>query len=236
MARFDFKKFSVDDSGCGMKICSDSVLLGAWFMPEVADAKVVVDAGAGSGVLALIAAQTCPAADIYAVEIDTGACRAASRNFAVSPWADRLRVVESDFCSATFDIGVDAIISNPPYFTNGETAPDSARACARHQQSLTFGTLIRRSRSILNPCGHLGLVAPAEAENDILFEAELAGLKLRRICHVSTSAGKTPRRILMDFSPADGCVHTYGLCLRNPDGNITEQYRTLVDPFYIKIS
>lgn len=236
MARFDFKKFSVDDSGCGMKICSDSVLLGAWFMPEVAGAHIVVDAGAGSGLLSLMAAQICPAAAIYAVEIDTDACRAASRNFAASPWADRLRVVEGDFCSAAFGIGVDAVISNPPYFTNGETAPDSARACARHQQSLTFGTLLRRSRDILNPSGRLGLVAPAEAENDILFEAELAGLKLRRICHVSTSAGKTPRRILMDFSPADGSVQTSGLCLRNTGGIITEQYRALVEPFYIKIS
>lgn len=236
MARFDFKQFSIDDSGCGMKICSDSVLLGAWFLPQVSAAEVVVDAGAGSGLLSLMAAQVCPLAVVTAVEIEPDACRAAALNFGASPWKDRLRTVEGDFCSAGLPEAVDAVISNPPYFTSGELAPDSARAGARHQQTLTFGTLAARSRALLKPGGRLGLVAPSEAESDILFSAELAGLKLRRLCRVVTSPGKAPRRVLMDFSTADGPTDTAELCLRAPGGTLTDRYRALVEPFYLKIS
>ncbi len=236
MARFDFKQFSVDDTGCGMKICSDSVLLGAWFLPAHAEARSVVDAGAGSGVLALMAAQICADAAVTGVEIVPEACAAAAANFAASPWADRLEVCAGDFRTVDLPAPVDLIISNPPYFTEGEIAPDKARAAARHQQTLTFGELLRRSRSLLAPQGRLGLVAPAEAEASILFEGEMAGLKLRRLCRVLTTPGKQPRRVLMDFAASDGPVETTTLHLREPNGSLADVYRRLVDPFYLKIS
>ena len=67
---FRFKQFHVDDSGCGMKICSDSVLLGAWFLPSHSHAASVLDIGAGSGLLSLMAAQVCPEASVTGIEID----------------------------------------------------------------------------------------------------------------------------------------------------------------------
>ena len=70
MGVFHFKQFDVDDSGCGMKICSDSVLLGAWFLPEYSSAASVLDIGAGSGLLALMAAQVCTGAHVTGIEID----------------------------------------------------------------------------------------------------------------------------------------------------------------------
>lgn len=236
MARFDFKEFWIDDAGCGMKLGSDSVLLGAWFLPQMSRAAIVADAGAGSGVLSLMAAQMCPEAQVLAVELNGAAASAASANFAASRWGHRLQCLCGDFCTADLPDGIDAVISNPPYFTNGLTAPDSARAGARHQDTLTFPTLMRRSASLLAPGGHLGFISPADVEADVIFEAEMAGLKLRRLCRVITAQGKKPRRLLWDFSPADGSCNESVLCLRNADGTPSEAYRRLVEPFYIKIS
>lgn len=56
MGRFDFREFSIDDGGCGMKLGTDSVLLGAWFFREHTQARSVLDIGAGSGILSLMAA------------------------------------------------------------------------------------------------------------------------------------------------------------------------------------
>ena len=97
MGVFHFKHFDIDDHGCGMKICSDSVLLAAWFLPPYRDALTVADIGTGSGVLALLAADIMPKAKIIAIEKDTAAAEAASRNFTASPWADRLTTVNADF-------------------------------------------------------------------------------------------------------------------------------------------
>lgn len=232
---FDFKQFSIDDRGCGMKICSDSVLLGAWFFAPYGETASVIDVGAGSGLLALMAAQCCPLARIVALELEPSAAKAAADNFAESPWADRLAIIEGDFALYEPVEKVDLIVSNPPYFADGLTAPDLARAAARHQSGLSYATLVRYAADRLNRNGRLGVVAPAELETDIVFEAEMCGLKLRRALRVATSPRRPVRRVLLDFSPSDGSLEAETLALRNAAGEISNQYRVLTEPFYIKL-
>lgn len=113
---FSFKRFSVKDDRCAMKVGADSVLLGAWM--DVSGARRLLDAGCGSGLLALMAAQRLsedgPAgsscspvsngnsgesgrrgdeADFHidAVDIDVGAVADAADNFAASPWSEHLK-------------------------------------------------------------------------------------------------------------------------------------------------
>lgn len=236
MGVFHFKHFDIDDHGCGMKICSDSVLLAAWFLPPYRDALTVADIGTGSGVLALLAADIMPKAQIVAIEKNNAAASAARRNFKDSPWSDRLCVVNEDFLDYTIDGGeesFDIVICNPPYFANGAHAADPARAQARHQESLTYSTVMTFNR--LKYGGHLGLVSPAEYEHDIIYEAELLRLKLRRICRVVTSPGKAPSRLLWDFSTADGPLSDTTLELRGYNNKYTDAYRRLVEPFYMKL-
>lgn len=236
MAEFRFRQFMVDDRGCGMKICSDSVLLGAWFLPAVRDARSVADAGAGSGVLSLMAAQECPDADIYAVELDPGAADASEANFAASPWAERMKVVCGDFLTVDLPVRPDVIVSNPPYFDNGAVSPDTARAAARHQASLSYRTLIERAAAILAPDGQLGMVSPPDCENDIIFAAELAGLRLRRLWRVTTTPRRPERRLLWHFGREACPTEIRRFDMRRPDGAPSDEYIALVDPFYIKIS
>lgn len=234
MGVFQFTRFSVDDHGCGMKICSDSVLLAAWFLPPYSDRLSVADVGAGSGVLALLAADIMPKARIAGVELDSSTAAAASANFRSSPWKSRLSIVNADFLDyAAEGHAFDIVISNPPYFTDGLRSADSARADARHQSGLTYTSLLKNN--MLAPDGRLGMVSPAEFEQEIIYQAELAGLKLRRICRVVTANGKAPTRLLWDFALADGPISDETLCLRNPDGTYSAEYRRLVSPFYIRL-
>ena len=232
MARFDFQQFSVDDHGCGMKICSDSVLLGAWYFAPYAEAKTIVDVGAGSGILSLIGAQMCPEAHVTALELDAGAAAASQANFAESPFANRLNIEEGDFALWKPESKIDLVISNPPYFTNGERSTDSARAAARHQEGLSYASLMRVCSQWLAADGHLGLVSPAEFENEIVFEGEMAGLKLRRLLRIRTSHRKAVTRLLFDFSPTDGPLITETLDLRGSDSRPTAAYATLVENLY----
>jgi tRNA1Val (adenine37-N6)-methyltransferase len=52
---FRFKQFSVDQTGCAMKINTDGVLLGA--LTVVTDPLTILDIGTGTGVIALMLAQ-----------------------------------------------------------------------------------------------------------------------------------------------------------------------------------
>lgn len=87
---FKFKQFSVDQTGCAMKINTDGVLLGA--LADADKPLSILDIGTGTGVIALMLAQRFTDAHIDAVELDESAAITAGRNFKDSPFADRLEL------------------------------------------------------------------------------------------------------------------------------------------------
>lgn len=95
---FRFKQFSVDDSGCAMKVGTDSVMLGAW--ANFNNCHAVLDIGTGCGILALMAAQECTA-QIIALDIEAEACARAADNFRLSPWSNRLTCIHTGLMEFT---------------------------------------------------------------------------------------------------------------------------------------
>ena len=88
---FRFRQFVVAHDRCAMRVNTDAVLLGAWCpLPDEAPEPRILDIGTGSGVIALMLAQRCPAARITAIDIDEPSALQAADNFRQSPWAERL--------------------------------------------------------------------------------------------------------------------------------------------------
>lgn len=228
MGRFDFKQFSVSDEHCGMKVGTDSVLLGAWADLPVARA-CILDLGAGSGLLSLMAAQRSPQARITAVEIDPGACADARANADSSPFGQRIEVVCADVATYQPSCPPDAIICNPPYFDSMLVSPDAARAAARHGTGFDAVGALRFASAHLAPAGTLAMVTPVDGWQRLVFEAEMLRLRLRRICRVSTRAGKPASRILWQFSRLDGPQVQSELLIGSPE------YMALVKDFYLKL-
>ena len=163
MERFDFKQFSVEQSGAAMKVGTDGVLLGAWVaLPD--EGGAVLDIGTGTGLLALMVAQRSAESRIVAVEIEPQAAEQAAANVAASRWSERIEVVCADVRdyspSGTFDL----IISNPPYFSASLHSPDAARNLARHSDTLSLGALASAAVRMLSPRGRLAVVLPADSE------------------------------------------------------------------------
>lgn len=231
MPVFNFKRFAVDDHGCGMKICTDSVLIGAW--ARICAARSIIDLGAGSGLLALMCAQRNAEASVTAIEIDPAAYAAACANFAASPWPGRLSAVCADAPAYAPEAPIDAIISNPPYFTSGLLSPDSQRAMARHCASLSPMAAIDLAALWLAPEGTLAMVTPAAGADAIICHAEMRRLKLRRQCAVSTSPRKSPTRMLWEFSRIDGPIEKTALSIRLPGGAFSPEYLDLTNDFYL---
>lgn len=231
MATFRFKQFTVDDHGCGMKICTDSVLLGAW--ADIDNAASIIDLGAGSGLLALMCAQRNACASVLAIEIDLSASKAAETNFAASPWAERLQTMHGDAATITPAIKPDLIICNPPYFTSGLQSPDEHRALARHAASLSPATAIEIAAEWLSDKGSLAMVTPADCRQAVTLHAEMNRMKIRRICMVSTSTRKAPTRILWQISRTDGPIESSTLSIRDAQGAFSDSYTSLTSAFYL---
>lgn len=225
---FRFKQFSVKNSNAAMKVGTDGVLLGAW--TEIAGAKRVLDVGGGTGLVALMMAQRAPEASFTAIEIDIPAVEEARFNVEMSPWRERIDVVAADFLEYLPDENFDLIVSNPPFFSTAVKSPCRERALARHGDSLTVGTLIRHSASMLTPCGRLCFISPAEGVDDVIMEAALVGLNLSKKVMVYTKAAAVkPVRVLWEFSKVSAPCVVSELRLNSP------RYRELVGEYYLNM-
>jgi release factor glutamine methyltransferase len=80
----------------------------------------IADIGAGSGILAVTLALHLPKAQIAAFDISTDAIGVARGNAEAHHVADRIRFLHSDLLAAAARGPFDAIVSNPPYVSEGD--------------------------------------------------------------------------------------------------------------------
>lgn len=195
---FRFKQFSVDQSGCAMKINTDGVLLGA--LAGEGQLSSILDIGTGTGVIALMLAQRFSSAHIDAVEIDTAAADTAHRNFEASPFSSRLKVHHQDF--KTFFAGnpdkkYDLIVSNPPFYIDALTSPTQKINQAKHADRDFFSGLINGVSNHLTENGTCWLVLPV---NTATFVENLLAdydLYLQKTIVIRSYADSEPHRLIM---------------------------------------
>ncbi|WOT06936.1 tRNA1(Val) (adenine(37)-N6)-methyltransferase [Shewanella youngdeokensis] len=240
---FSFKQFHITDTRCGMPVSTDGVLLGAW--APLTHAKSVLDIGAGSGLLSLMAAQRCPA-DITAIELDESAALDCQHNFNHSPWAERLSLFTGavqqyslGFTSAKFD----HIICNPPYFDNGPQSSSKLRATARHTDSLGFSELLHAIKQLLNQTGLASLILPSVEARQLLSQLQQHQLSCQHMVAVASVEGKEPNRKLLLLSH-ENSVNTLcfedvksasTLAIRKQNGQYTDEFIQLTHSFYLKL-
>lgn len=196
---FQFKKFSVDQSACAMKINTDGVLLGATASAE--NPKQILDIGTGTGVIALMLAQRFPNAWIDAVEIDSFSAETAEQNFRNSPFSNQLTlhsVAIEDFWRQKQHQQYDLIVSNPPFYLDTLTSPKENKTLAKHAVPDFFKNLINVIPDFLNAEGVFWLILPPKTAN-VVKELISENLFLQSETAVSSFADDLPHRYLLSF-------------------------------------
>ncbi len=242
---FRCKQFFVDHGDCAMKVSTDALLLGAW--THVPAQGAVLDIGCGSGILSLMLAQRCAQSLVDAIELDATAAAAAAKNFAASPFAEQLRLIEGDIL--TYPSSADhlserryqLIISNPPFFVEALKSTDAKRQQARHTDTLPFAALLAVAAELLSQDGKFSLVLPCFEAKHLLTIAFDAGWQLERDCLVQSLPSKAPLRRLMTLSRKPQSLATPAkqlqseqLLIRELDGQYSQEYRQLLTDFYLK--
>ncbi|MDR2138736.1 MAG: methyltransferase [Tannerella sp.] len=232
---FRFQRFTVRQDRCAMKVGTDGVLLGAWV--DVAACRRALDAGAGTGLIALMMAQRNGALQVDGVEIDPEACRQAAANASASPFAARIRLYGDSFSrfSRAASPCYDLIVSNPPYFVRSLRCPDEKRRLARHDDLLSLAGLLSDSLPLLTPGGRMALILPFRQEEELRVRAEACGLHCIRRTEVCFVEGAAPKRLLVELARrARTSVETGRLTLMDLRRQRTAAYRELTRDFYLE--
>ncbi|WP_234408438.1 tRNA1(Val) (adenine(37)-N6)-methyltransferase [Marinilabilia salmonicolor] len=180
-----------------MKVGTDGVLLGAWTPVDLQPAKIL-DAGTGTGLVALMLAQRTRNAMIDAVEIDDAACVDARINFEASPWNDRLNLYHAslqDFAENSAS-SYDLIVSNPPFFSGSMKNECSRKATARHDVSLTAEDLLEGVNKLLSVDGVFSLILPVYDYESFRLKAACSGMYEQKRLMVHPNPGKPAKRVL----------------------------------------
>lgn len=224
-----------------MPVGVDGVLIGAWatamLKGDVARLKRVLDVGTGCGVISLIIAQRLPDADIDAIDIDLPSVEEATANFDQSPWSGRLHALHmslEEICAQAPDT-YDLIVSNPPFFNSGVSAPATAREKARHEASLPLTQIAQCSSRMLRPNGYLALILPCEGRDRMVESCQRQGLSLIAETIVRGRVDLPAKRSLLLFKKSIGAnCHREELTLEIAPNEPTEVYRDMCRDLYLK--
>ncbi|GGP97580.1 tRNA1(Val) (adenine(37)-N6)-methyltransferase [Shewanella ulleungensis] len=247
---FTFKQFHIDDEQCGMAVSTDAVILGAW--AELTQSQHILDIGAGSGLLSLMAAQrSLEQTKITAVELDTAAANACKHNIEQSPWPQKVQLFHGaiqDF-QQQFDKSItplfDHIICNPPYFEQGTQAKNSARADARHTNTLSFAELQKAISQLLAPQGNASIILPQQSLASFIQQLNGHGLFVAKHLEIISAEGKSPNRSILvvqhilttEQQTFENTSKTQYLqmAIRNKQSGYSQTMIDLCRPFYLKL-
>ncbi len=230
---FYFKQFKVEDGMSTMKVGTDAVLLGA--SVETGDAEEILEIGTGSGVIALILAQR-STARIDANEVDEKSVLQARENVTSSPWGDRISVIHRSFQEFANQTGkkYNLIVSNPPFFTNSLKSPFQKRNISRHNDSLSFGELVKCADQVIEKDGSLWIILPGKESNEFISTARNQRFFIKKIIKIQPKPGQAPQRNIMHFTKYETVNPVIEeLAIRNVDGSYSTDYMELTKDFYL---
>ena len=165
-----------------------------WCRESSRHAPRILDAGTGTGCIALALAVALPKASITATDICSRALSLATRNLGRSPEGARVRLVRADWLSWTNSTW-DVIVSNPPYIATAvlEGLPSSVRDW-EPRRALDGG---------IDGFLHIGTIiahAPRHLRGSGLLALELSPEHAERACAAASASGFDAAAVVTDYA------------------------------------
>ncbi len=193
----------------GHRLTNDSIALSDFASSSLTENDTVIDLGTATGAIALLLAWKTKARSITGVEIERAAIDAASRNVEANGLNERVRLINADYrdLPATFPEGsFSAVVSNPPYTKTGtgRVSPDKERAVGRSEVMGGLSDLLKVSRHLAGTSGKIFYVFPASRLSEMMEEASLIGLNVRRLRFLRSAPGKKASLFLVELGGEGG--------------------------------
>jgi tRNA1(Val) A37 N6-methylase TrmN6 len=214
----------------GHRAGTDAVLLAASVTARAGE--TIVDMGAGTGAVGLIAASRTPDAWLVLVERDPELASLCARNVAENGMAGRALAVCADALGGPFvaHASVDLVLTNPPFFEEGDApaSPTIGRASAHVMREGGLALWLAACLRMLRPRGPLALIQRADKLDACLRHlAPMAGSIVVRPVH--PRAGADASRVIVTAVKGGRAALRIAapLILHGEDGRFTQAAEAL---------
>jgi len=235
---FSFKQFTIQQEHCAMKVCTDACVLGAFTAKLVENAdhapKHILDIGSGTGLLALMLAQK-SAASIDAIEMNEAAAGQAAENFAQSPWAAKIHLMQGSIQQFISSKKYDLIISNPPFFEDDLRSVNAQKNEAKHDSSLTFQELVDAIRDNLAEDGFATVLLPYHRTPYFKNICEEAGLFVNHVMLLQQSPQHNFFRSIVVLAKQKKDYLEETLVIHDDQRQYSPAFTALLKDYYLKL-
>lgn len=231
---FRFKRFALAH-GPGLKVTTDAVFFGAWV--PLAGQGPLLDVGAGTGLLAAMAAQrSAGVGPLHLLEPNPAAAAICRQNMAGLPFGIRWQLFEQTLEDYVPSGGYADILMNPPFFEESLPRQAAAMTQALHADKALLERWMGRCRAWLLPGGRLHLMVLPKARGRVLRWAQEQGLIAVQEGFLHHSPTLEPMRYVACLAEADGPVpRRPNWYVQGEPGQPDPAYRALVQDFYLNL-
>ncbi len=175
-------KLRIIQSRQGYRFSVDALLLAEFV--SIKDEDLVIDLGAGSGIISLFLATKRKVAFIVGIELQKELASQAQRNVALNELERKIAIIQGDLRHLPLARGfADVVVCNPPYRQqrSGRINPDESKAIARHEIAASLDAILAAAKALLKPGGRLTLIYPANRLTEVFTKMTTEELEPKRL-------------------------------------------------------
>ncbi|MDO4977792.1 MAG: tRNA1(Val) (adenine(37)-N6)-methyltransferase [Eubacteriales bacterium] len=206
----------------------DAVLLSDYAKPK--KGAKVMDLCSGTGIIPILLEAKYPVSQVEGLEYQERFVEMAQRSIQINGQEGCISMSQGDvkevrehYAQDSFDV----VTCNPPYMTgsHGLTNEDFSKAVARHEILCSLEDVIKASKWLLKPTGHLVMVHRPFRLAEILYMLKQYKLEPKRMRLVYPYVDKEPNMVLIDAVKGGKQRITVDppLIVYNKDGSYTEE-------------
>lgn len=236
---FQFKQFRITQANTAMKVSTDACIQGAilanYLSKNTNHSLQVLDIGTGTGLLSLMIAQQNPTAEITAIDINENAIMDAKENFKNSIWYPQIKVEKISIEDLQTTNKFNAIICNPPFFSNHLKNENANKSQARHDDFLSKEILANSIGRLLANNGKACVLYPHSEWEACLDIFKQHHLFLEKIYYIQPNQQKVYNRVIAIFSKELTTPLAAHIVIYNQDKSYTTEFIALMNEYYLKL-